>query len=190
MTLKQQLVMTPQLQLAISLLSKPHAEVVALFAKQAAGLRELGADETDPLDARELEEAGEDDRAPWLWQRLAMLPRVEGQPEADVWLTGNPLVATANGAVPRFATDSSTPRDVAWFLRAVRQRSRTFETIAAVLVAENEVFLRTGEGSAKPLRASEIAQRVGMHASTIERVCSVGVMQSERGFTSFGSLLR
>lgn len=190
MKLGSQLVMTPQLQLAISLLSKPHAEVATLLAQHAAGLRELGADETDPLDARELEDAREDERAPWLWQRLPMLERVEGQPEADVWLTGDPLVATANGTLPRYATDASTTREVAWVLRAVRQRSRTFETIAAVLVAENEVFLRTGDGKAKQLRFSEAAQRVGMHASTIERVCSVGVMQSARGFTSFASLTR
>lgn len=81
MTLKQQLMLTPQLQLAISLLSKPHAEVVALLAQQTSGMRALAADETDPLDASELEAAREEAREPWLWQRLPMLPRVEGQPD-------------------------------------------------------------------------------------------------------------
>ncbi|MBL8912855.1 MAG: hypothetical protein JNM17_19335 [Archangium sp.] len=75
MTLKQQLMLTPQLQLAIQLLSKP------LLAQQTSGMRALAADETDPLDASELEAAREEAREPWLWQRLPMLPCVEGQPD-------------------------------------------------------------------------------------------------------------
>jgi DNA-directed RNA polymerase specialized sigma54-like protein len=187
--LSQQLVMTPQLQQAIQLLSKPHAEAVALLREKASGLRELGADEVDPLDALELAEAKDAAREPWLWQRLPMLPAVPGQPEADVWLTGTPLVATANGNVPRYFVDASTSRDALWALRAVRQRSRTYEKVASELVAANEPWLRTGEGSATRVKLSVVAEKIGMHASTVERVCSAGVLQSARGFTRFADLI-
>ncbi|MFT3713447.1 MAG: hypothetical protein QM817_37805 [Archangium sp.] len=182
MKLGQQLVMTPQLQMAIQLLSKPHAEVVAVLREQAAGLRELNADEVDPLDANDLEEG-------WLWQRLPMLPRLADQPEPDVWLTGEPLVATANGTLPRFFVDASTSREQQFVLRAVRQRARTYEKVAAVLVAANEAWLRSGAGEATPVKFRDVAQKIGMHESTIQRVCGAGVMQSARGLVRFDALV-
>lgn len=178
----KQLLMTAQLKLAIELLSKPHAQVVTVLREHAAGLRELRPDEVDPLDARDLEDG-------WVWQRLPMLPVVAGQPEPDVWLTGEPLVVTANGTLPRFFVDESASREAQWILRAVRQRARAYAKVAAELVAANEAWLRTRAGAPTRVTLRAVAEKIGMHESTISRVCSVGVMQSARGFTHFDELV-
>jgi sigma-54-like protein len=87
--LSQQLVMTPQLQMAIQMLSTPSAELGTLIAS-VKGLAQ-GSDGDDPLLV------ADDDNPLTFVDRPGNLAIAD----ADVWIAGNPPIARAiRGALP------------------------------------------------------------------------------------------
>src|SRR4051812_25730253 len=119
--LSQQLVMTPQLQLAIKLLAVPTAELPAMLDDWRSSqtppveLIALATDEADPLDAAEAEAAADNDMPPWYPLAEPPIPTMT-QP-CDVWVFGNPPRARANAfAYPRYRW---TTREGAWVARSL-----------------------------------------------------------------------
>ncbi len=68
-----------------------------------------------------------------------------------------------------------------WLIAAVRQRQITLRRIAQELVDIQSGFLDKGISHLKPLKMVEIAERVGVHVSTISRAISSKYMQTPRG---------
>lgn len=68
-----------------------------------------------------------------------------------------------------------------WLMAAVRQRQVTLRRIAQELVDIQSGFLDHGISHLKPLKMIEVAERVGVHVSTISRAISGKYMQTPRG---------
>jgi len=167
--LSQQLVMTPQLQLAIRLLQMRSAELpVAHWMADTPGLEELAADAPDPLDAEEVEHA-ESNPPAWFASSESPLPALDEV--ADVWVFGNPPQARANRtAYPRLG---GATKEARWLMRALRQRAKTYEKIvAAILTMRPQIALGSEPASIEPVAIRGIAQTAGMHESTITRVAN------------------
>ncbi len=68
-----------------------------------------------------------------------------------------------------------------WLLSAIRQRQSTLERIAREIVKIQEGFFRNGISHLKPLKMVDVAERVGVHVSTISRAISGKYVQSPQG---------
>jgi RNA polymerase sigma-54 factor len=74
-----------------------------------------------------------------------------------------------------------------WLIAAIHQRQSTLKRIAQELVEIQKGFLDHGISHLKPLKMVEVAERVGVHVSTISRAISGKYMQSPRGIFSLKS---
>lgn len=180
--------MTAQLQFALRLLAMPTSALPNVIAtwqdENPDTIAALAPDEVDPFD--------EYDDLEWVYFAAEPLP----QRGADVWIFGNPPQIRVNGrALPRMKVvfdDSAMTRSAAearrasWFVRALRTRASTFERVVAAAVALRPDLATAPDPSAlKPVRRSAIADAVGMHVSTIDRVVSVCRFQNLHGVMRF-----
>ena len=185
--LSQQLVMTPQLQMAIRLLVTPSSELTALVAP-TPGVEPAELGDPDPLLTPNEEEAElqtETGVTPWnfLLERPAELPEAD----ADVWIFGNPPVARANRAVlPRLR---GTGRDAAWLFRSLRQRSKMYERVVEALL-EVRPQLAVAAGTIEPVSLRRISDQLGVHESTVKRICSACRVQNLHGVWSLTATKR
>jgi hypothetical protein len=188
--LSQALVMTPQLQMAIKLLSTPARELDAFVARSigehAGALVALGDGEPDPLEAQGDEEIA-DGVPPFTFVVEDPFPSLG----ADVWVFGNPPQARANRAVlPRLRVDrSATPdamRAAAWVLRSLRQRARTYEKVVQTIVDRRpQLAIALEPEKVDAVATRDIADAVGMHESTIQRVAAACTFQTLHGLRGF-----
>jgi len=68
-----------------------------------------------------------------------------------------------------------------WLIAAIRQRQSTLRRIAQEIVDIQTGFLDHGISHMKPLKMVEVAEKVGVHVSTISRAISAKYMQTPRG---------
>ncbi|MGF1621879.1 MAG: RNA polymerase factor sigma-54 [Rhodomicrobiaceae bacterium] len=68
-----------------------------------------------------------------------------------------------------------------WLARSLDQRRRTMLKVAHEIVRQQEAFLEIGVRGLKPLALKDVAERIGMHESTVSRVTSNKYMQTPRG---------
>ncbi len=68
-----------------------------------------------------------------------------------------------------------------WLISAIRQRQSTLQRIAQEIVEIQKGFLDHGISHLKPLKMVEVAERVGVHVSTISRAISGKYIQTPRG---------
>jgi len=68
-----------------------------------------------------------------------------------------------------------------WLIAAIHQRQSTLRKIAQEIVDIQSGFLDHGISHMKPLKMAEVAERVGVHVSTISRAISAKYMQTPRG---------
>jgi RNA polymerase sigma-54 factor len=68
-----------------------------------------------------------------------------------------------------------------WLARSLDQRRRTMLKVAHEIVRQQEGFLEHGVRGLKPLALKDVAERIGMHESTVSRVTSNKYMQTPRG---------
>lgn len=172
--------MTKRLQLAVRLLSMSRAELTTHLRAEAEplGLRPLGDDEVDPLEVLEQQEAQQEGRAPWVLQRAQPFAVTDEVP--DVWVVGASVFANGERWVCEREGDAG--REGLWLLGAVRQRFRTYEKVAACLC-------ETWESPVKPTVES-VAERLGLHVATVERVVAAGVLQNRHGVLRFSAFAR
>ena len=93
------------------------------------------------------------------------------------------------------AGDRGTAREVRDYLRpklraardlieAVQHRQQTLRGVVEAVMREQAAFLARGKSAIKPLRMSEIADRMGLHTSTVSRAIAGKYVQTERGLYS------
>ena len=68
-----------------------------------------------------------------------------------------------------------------WLMAAIRQRQSTLLRIAQEIVKIQSGFFDHGISHLKPLKMVEVAEKVGVHVSTISRAISAKYMQTPRG---------
>lgn len=124
------------------------------------------------------------------------------RPDAYVWARdGGVHVALDDRMVPELsvnaeyaalAGDRGTAREVRDYLRpklrsardlieAVAHRQETLLRVVESVMREQQSFLQLGKSAIRPLRMSEIAERLGMHTSTVSRAIAGKHVQTERG---------
>lgn len=72
-------------------------------------------------------------------------------------------------------------RSALWFLKSIEERQRTIHKVATQIVEFQREFLEKGPSAMKPLILRDVADRVGVHESTVSRVVSNKHMQTPRG---------
>ena len=75
--------------------------------------------------------------------------------------------------------DRDRIRDASWLLRALRQRARTYEKVVGAIAELRPRLAIADKIDAVPVR--EIAEKIGMHESTITRVASAVRWQNRLG---------
>jgi DNA-directed RNA polymerase specialized sigma54-like protein len=196
--LNQQLVMTPQLQLAIRLLAMSTAELAEVIAEWEEGhpgsIAELAPGEVDPYDERERELAAEEGFEAFFYYEEEPFPQLG----ADVWVFGNPPQARANGrglprlkavfddvAMTRSAVDI---RQASWLIRGLRQRARTYEKlVAAALRLRPRLAIAPDPSVLDPVAVDDLADELGMHESTIRRAAAACRFQTLHGVMRFAA---
>ena len=71
-----------------------------------------------------------------------------------------------------------------WLIDAIQQRRSTIYNITSAIVQEQKEFFDKGPMHLKPLRMQEIADRVGVHVSTVSRALAGKYVQTPRGLYS------
>jgi len=71
-----------------------------------------------------------------------------------------------------------------WLLDAIQQRRSTIYNVASQIVDEQEEFFEKGPMYLKPLKMQEIADKVGVHVSTVSRAISGKYIQTPQGIFS------
>lgn len=72
-------------------------------------------------------------------------------------------------------------RSALWFLKGIEERQRTILNVAREIVDVQRDFLDKGPAHMRPLILRDVADRVGVHESTVSRVVSNKYMQTPRG---------
>jgi RNA polymerase sigma-54 factor len=73
----------------------------------------------------------------------------------------------------------------AWLIRSIEQRRMTLYKVANAIVEKQEDFLRRGIRFLKPLTLKDIAEKVGVHESTVSRATANKYVQTPRGIFEF-----
>ncbi|MEF8788411.1 MAG: RNA polymerase sigma-54 factor, partial [Planctomycetota bacterium] len=68
-----------------------------------------------------------------------------------------------------------------WLIDAIEQRRSTLYNVSSEIMKAQEKFLDKGDEALKPLRMQEIADRAGVHVSTVSRAISDKYIQTPRG---------
>lgn len=68
-----------------------------------------------------------------------------------------------------------------WLIESIEQRRATVFKIASEIVRQQEEFLEKGIAYLRPLKMQEVADRTGVHVSTVSRAISDKYMQTQRG---------
>lgn len=72
-------------------------------------------------------------------------------------------------------------RQAEWAVQCVERRESTLLETAKQIVAAQEDFFRTPDGSLQPLRMADIAEKIQVHESTISRAVKDKYLQCDRG---------
>ncbi len=76
-------------------------------------------------------------------------------------------------------------QEARWLIKNIQQRFETIERVAQAIVLEQADFFEKGELAMRPLVLREIADRLGLHESTISRVTTQKFMATPRGVLEF-----
>jgi len=68
-----------------------------------------------------------------------------------------------------------------WLVKGIEQRKRSLFRVAEAMIDMQKDFFARGVEALKPLTLQEVADRVGLHESTVSRVTMHKYMQSPRG---------
>lgn len=94
------------------------------------------------------------------------------------------LVQRANNSAEN-TTLRTHLQEARWFLKSLRDRSSTLLKVATCIVEYQRSFLEYGEEAIRPMVTQDIAEALGMHASTISRVTTRKYMHTPRGIYEF-----
>lgn len=86
---------------------------------------------------------------------------------------------TGDGAAQAFISECRS--SATWLVRALEQRARTILKVASDIVTHQERFFSLGAAELRPLTQKVVADRVGLHESTISRVAAGKFLACDRG---------
>lgn len=72
-----------------------------------------------------------------------------------------------------------------WLIDLIQQRKNTLLRVAGAIVEHQTAFLEYGPLSIKPLKMQQIADKVGVHVTTVSRACDDKYMQTPQGIFPF-----
>ncbi len=72
-----------------------------------------------------------------------------------------------------------------WLVRSLEQRARTILRVATEIVARQERFFEAGVAGLRPLTQRAVAERLGLHESTVSRVTAGKHLACGRGLFAF-----
>ncbi len=75
----------------------------------------------------------------------------------------------------------SNLQEAKWFLKSIQSRQETLLKVACCIVEQQVGFLEHGEEAMKPLILNDVAEKLGMHESTISRVTTQKFIHTPRG---------
>jgi len=89
----------------------------------------------------------------------------------------------ANSETPKEVTDyvKNKYRAAKWLLNNIEQRKNTIYRVTKCIVDLQKDFLDRGEAFLRPLTLQEVAERVGLHESTVSRVTSKKYVDTPQG---------
>jgi RNA polymerase sigma-54 factor len=76
-------------------------------------------------------------------------------------------------------------QEARWLLRNAEQRFTTIQRVAQCIVSYQKAFFDYGEIALKPLVLSKLAEKLGLHESTVSRASSNKYMATPRGIFEF-----
>nr|MBA3326073.1 RNA polymerase factor sigma-54 [Paracoccaceae bacterium] len=96
-------------------------------------------------------------------------------------LVNNRYAATlgADGAARHFVSEMRVAAN--WLARSLEQRARTILRVASELALRQEAFFDAGPRGLRPLTRRAVAERLGLHESTISRVTAGKYLSCDRG---------
>jgi len=68
-----------------------------------------------------------------------------------------------------------------WLLKGIEQRRLTLSKVARIIVDEQRDFFEMGKGFLKPLILRDVAEKLGIHESTVSRATANKYMETPRG---------
>jgi len=71
-----------------------------------------------------------------------------------------------------------------WLIESIQQRRNTLQRVAQAIIDHQRPFLEKGPTHIRPLKMQEIADRVGVHVTTVSRAVDGKYMQTPRGIFS------
>ncbi len=90
------------------------------------------------------------------------------------------LMASGNGREAR-AYIRDKIRAGKFLIKSIHQRQQTISSIASEIVARQEAFLEHGPSRLKPMNMAQIAEKVGVHETTVSRAVSGKYMATPHG---------
>ncbi len=90
------------------------------------------------------------------------------------------LMATGNGREAK-AYIREKIRAGKFLIKSIHQRQQTIQAIASEIVARQEAFLAHGPSRLKPMNMAQIAEKVGVHETTVSRAVSGKYMATPHG---------
>lgn len=89
------------------------------------------------------------------------------------------IAGGAEGAAREYVSEMSAAAN--WLVRSLEQRARTILRVAGELARHQEGFFEAGPARLRPLTRRALADRLGLHESTVSRVTADKFVASEQG---------
>lgn len=100
-------------------------------------------------------------------------------------LVNNVYAVTTGGDAAARAFVSECSASANWLVRSLEQRARTILRVATEIVLRQERFFEQGVSGLRPLTQRALAERLGLHESTVSRVAAGKYLACEQGLFPF-----
>jgi len=100
-------------------------------------------------------------------------------------LVNNVYAVQMGGDAAARAFISECSASANWLVRSLEQRARTILRVATEIVLRQERFFETGVSGLKPLTQRAVAEKLGLHESTVSRVAAGKYLSCAQGLFAF-----
>ncbi len=101
------------------------------------------------------------------------------------FVSGNLPKIDISGSFKNFSGKDNTVtemiKDAQWFIKSIEQRNLTLLKTVYAILEYQEAFFSSGPKFLQPLRQSDVAQKIGVHESTVSRIANGKYIQTEWG---------
>ena len=125
-------------------------------------------------------------------QTLYISPDITVKKQKDKWIAHlnkhnqpniqlNQLYAQAVATYEGKTELSGSLQEAQWLLKSIQQRFETIYQVAQEIVLVQQAFFDEGEIAMKPLTLKEVANKLGIHESTVSRACNQKYLLCSKG---------